>query len=73
MVKVRGSCTTEAKSHRVRVRHSITGKRTPMNNPKANNNSNPNTYAHPNLLHRSDYRLSSSCDVVDHLRNLDTP
>ncbi|KAL8517865.1 hypothetical protein ACS0TY_009249 [Phlomoides rotata] len=71
VLRVRGSCTTEAKTQRIRVRYSITGKRTPMNNHKANN---PNPGVHPNLLHRSDFhRLSSSCDMVDHLRNLDTP
>ncbi|CAA0821233.1 Type II inositol 1-4-5-trisphosphate 5-phosphatase FRA3 [Striga hermonthica] len=69
-VKVRGTCTTEPKCHRVRVRYSITGKLTPMNNSKANNSSG----AHANLLHRADYhRMSGSCDVVDHLRNLHTP
>ncbi|KAL0382597.1 UNVERIFIED_CONTAM: Type II inositol polyphosphate 5-phosphatase 15 [Sesamum calycinum] len=69
VVKVHGSCTTEAKCHRIRVRYSITGKLTPMN--RKGNNPNP---APANLLHRSDIqRLSGSCDVVDHLRNLHSP
>ncbi|KAH6804848.1 Endonuclease/exonuclease/phosphatase family protein [Perilla frutescens var. frutescens] len=69
VVKVRGSCTTEAKCHRIRVRYSITGKRTPMNR-KANNP----IPAQSNLLHRSDFhKLSGSCDVVNQLRNLHSP
>ncbi|KAK4436078.1 Type II inositol polyphosphate 5-phosphatase 15 [Sesamum alatum] len=69
VVKVRGSCTSETKCHRIRVRYSITGKLTPMN--RKGNNPNP---APSNLLHRSDFRpLSDSCDVVDHLRNLHSP
>ncbi|KAL0403406.1 UNVERIFIED_CONTAM: Type II inositol polyphosphate 5-phosphatase 15 [Sesamum radiatum] len=69
VVKVRGSCTTEAKCHRIRVRYSITGKLTPMN--RKGNNPNPTP---ANLLHRSDIqRLSGSCDVVDHLRHLHSP
>ncbi|XP_042013607.1 type II inositol polyphosphate 5-phosphatase 15-like isoform X1 [Salvia splendens] len=67
LIKVRGSCTTETKCHRIRVRYSITGKRTPMNR-KANNPLPSQT----NLL-RSDFKLSGSCDVVDHLRNLNSP
>lgn len=30
LVKVRGGCTTETKSHRIRVRHSISGKKMPI-------------------------------------------
>lgn len=67
LIKVRGSCTTEANCHRIRVRYSITGKRTPMSH-KA---SNP-VPSQTNLL-RSDFKISGSCDVVDQLRNLDTP
>lgn len=68
LVKVRGNCTTETKCHRIRVRYSITGKLTPMN--KKTNNPNP---IQPNLLHRSNFRFSDSCDVVGHLEHLHTP
>ncbi|KZV37306.1 hypothetical protein F511_16455 [Dorcoceras hygrometricum] len=68
-VKVRGSCTTEMKCHRIRLRCSITGKITHMN-PNSNNNSP----IQGNLLLRSDFqKLSGSSDVVDHLRNLHSP
>ncbi|XP_057784500.1 type II inositol polyphosphate 5-phosphatase 15-like isoform X2 [Salvia miltiorrhiza] len=67
LIKVGGSCTTKAKCHRIRVRYSITGKRTPMNR-KANNPIPSQT----NLL-RSDFKISGSCDVVHQLRNLNTP
>ncbi|GFP90093.1 type ii inositol 1 4 5-trisphosphate 5-phosphatase fra3 [Phtheirospermum japonicum] len=70
VVNVRGNCTTESKCHRVRVRYSITGKLTAMNNRRANN-TGP---VQANLLRRADFhRMSGSCDVVDHLRNLHTP
>lgn len=69
VVEVRGSCTTKAKRHRIRVRHSISAKDMPMEH-KPNNSRR--THAH--ALHRSDIQwLSGSCDVVDHLRNLQSP
>lgn len=68
VIKVRGSCTPEAKCHRIRVRYSITGKRTPMNR-KANNP----IPAQTNLLRSDFHKLSGSCDVVDQLRNLHSP
>ncbi|KAI3470388.1 hypothetical protein Pfo_027051 [Paulownia fortunei] len=68
VVKVRGSCTMEAKRHRIRVRYSITGKLTPMNR-KANNSNR----VQANLLRSDFHRISGSYDVVDHLRNLNTP
>lgn len=68
VVKVRGSCTPEAKCHRIRVRYSITGKLTPMNRKVTN----PIT-APANLLRSNFHKLSGSCDVVDQLRNLYTP
>lgn len=67
VIKVCGSCTTEAKFHRIRVRYSITGKRMPMNR-KANNPLPSQT----NLL-RSDFQINSACDVVDQLRHLHSP
>ncbi|XP_051121330.1 type II inositol polyphosphate 5-phosphatase 15-like isoform X2 [Andrographis paniculata] len=70
LVKVRGSCTTETISHRIRVRYSITGKLTPMN---LNRKTEPPNPVQPNLLHRSDFRLSDSCDVVSHLEHLHSP
>ncbi|XP_075486048.1 type II inositol polyphosphate 5-phosphatase 15-like [Primulina tabacum] len=69
LVKMGGSCTTEIKRHRVRLRYSITGKITHINS--TSDNSNP---FQSNLLHRSDFqKLSGSCDIVDHLRNLHSP
>lgn len=69
LLKVRGKCTTDAKCHRIRVRYSISGKRTPMNHKSMN--SNP---VQANLLQRADFhKLSDSCDVVDHLIHLDNP
>ncbi|PIN20389.1 Phosphoinositide 5-phosphatase [Handroanthus impetiginosus] len=71
VVKVRGSCTPEAKCHRIRVRYSITGKLTPMTRKDNHPNANP---VQANLLHRADfYPFSGSYDVVDHLRNLHSP
>ncbi|XP_073316420.1 type II inositol polyphosphate 5-phosphatase 15-like isoform X1 [Primulina huaijiensis] len=69
LVTVRGSCTTETKRHRIRLRYSITGKIT-HKNPNSDNSSPLQS----NLLHRSDFqKLSGSCDVADHLRNLHSP
>ncbi|KAA8538834.1 hypothetical protein F0562_025526 [Nyssa sinensis] len=67
VVKVRGSCTTKTRSHRIRVRHSFSAKTMRMDHK-------PNSRIEANVLHRSDFqRLSSSSDVVDHLRNLHSP
>uniref|UniRef100_A0A5B7BWU2 Putative type II inositol 1,4,5-trisphosphate 5-phosphatase FRA3 isoform X2 n=1 Tax=Davidia involucrata TaxID=16924 RepID=A0A5B7BWU2_DAVIN len=67
VVKVRGSCTMETRNHRIRVRHSFTAKTMRMDHK-------PNSRIEANVLHRSDFqRLSSSSDVVDHLRNLHSP
>lgn len=69
LVKVRGSCTTETKIHRIRVRGSICGKST----PKDQKSKNP-TPLQENVLRRSEFLgLSCPSSVVDHLRNLDTP
>ncbi|PSR98150.1 Type II inositol polyphosphate 5-phosphatase [Actinidia chinensis var. chinensis] len=68
VVKVRGSCTTDSRGHRIRVRHSFSGKTTFVDNK---NNSG---HIQANLLHRSDFqRLSGSSDVVDHLKKLHSP
>ncbi|KAL3650084.1 hypothetical protein CASFOL_006487 [Castilleja foliolosa] len=66
VINVSGNCTTEPKCHRVRVRYSISGKLTAMNNRKA-----PSP-VQANLLRRAEF-MSDPCDVVDHLRNLHTP
>lgn len=71
VVEVRGSCTTEKKCHRVRVRHtqSLSDKSMPME-PKHDNLNQ----VHANVLHRADAKwLSGSRDVVDHIRDLHTP
>ncbi|KAL7228087.1 hypothetical protein ACSBR2_006919 [Camellia fascicularis] len=68
VVKVHGSCTTETRSHRIRVRHSFSGKTMHMDN-KDNSG-----HIQANVLRRSDFlRLSCSSDVVDHLRNFHSP
>ncbi|CAK9134619.1 unnamed protein product [Ilex paraguariensis] len=69
VVRVRGSCTTESKSHRIRVRHSFSAKSMPMERK-----SNKSSSVQANVLHRSDFqRLSCSTDMVDQLRNLHSP
>lgn len=69
VVNVRGSYSTEARNHRVRVRHSFSGKIVPRKEkPKVAD------HLPANLLLRSDLqRLSDTSDVVDHLRNLHSP
>ncbi|KAL6994604.1 phosphoinositide 5-phosphatase [Sarracenia purpurea var. burkii] len=68
VVKVHGSCTTESRSHRIRLRHCFSGK------IMRTDNKNSSGHNQANLLRRSDFqRLSCSSDVVDHLRNLDSP
>ncbi|XP_071921675.1 type II inositol polyphosphate 5-phosphatase 15-like [Coffea arabica] len=69
VVKVRGSLSAEAKSHRIRVRHSFSGKPRRMNQRINNPNPPPS-----NVLYRSEFqRLSGTSDVVDQLRNLHSP
>ncbi|GKV32793.1 hypothetical protein SLEP1_g41370 [Rubroshorea leprosula] len=69
VVKVRGRYTTKTRDHHIRVRHCFSAK-TKKIDPKPND-SRP---IPGNLLHRADFqRLSSSYDVVDHLRNLHSP
>ncbi|KAL2539720.1 Type II inositol 1 [Abeliophyllum distichum] len=69
VVKIHGNFSTETKDHRVRVRYSISGKHMPMDTK-----SNSSNRHQANVLQRSDMqKLSSSCDVVDHLRHLHTP
>ncbi|GJV07094.1 type II inositol polyphosphate 5-phosphatase 15 isoform X2 [Tanacetum coccineum] len=71
VVEVRGSCTTERKCHRVRVRHthSLSDRSMPMEQKPDNS-----TRVQANVLHRSDIKwLTGSHDVVDHLRDLHTP
>ncbi|KAL8247454.1 hypothetical protein R6Q59_008670 [Mikania micrantha] len=71
VVEVRGSCTTEPKWHRVRVRHNQSLSDRPMPMEQKPDNS---TRDHANVLHRSDIKwLTGSRDVVDHLRDLHTP
>lgn len=69
VVKVRGSHTIETKNHRVRVRHLFTAK-TKRIDPAPDSSQQ----VQGTILRRSDFQhLSSSCDVVDHLRNLHSP
>ncbi|KAK9292066.1 hypothetical protein L1049_020020 [Liquidambar formosana] len=68
VVKVRGSCTTETKNHRIRVSHCF-----PAKTIRADSKPNPREIQ-GNILHRSDIqKISSSHDVVNHLRNLHSP
>ncbi|CAN0843651.1 Type II inositol polyphosphate 5-phosphatase 15 [Linum grandiflorum] len=66
VVKVRGTYnTTETRNHRIRVRHCHSTRGDPNGNRKKSQG---------NLLHRADYQnLSSSYDVVNHLRKLNSP
>ncbi|XP_017241821.1 type II inositol polyphosphate 5-phosphatase 15 isoform X2 [Daucus carota subsp. sativus] len=68
LIKVRGGCTTEIKSHRIRVRHSISGKKMPVERKPKNVNTQSS------VLQRADF-LGNSCtsDVFAHLQNLHTP
>ncbi|XP_015873617.3 type II inositol polyphosphate 5-phosphatase 15 isoform X1 [Ziziphus jujuba] len=68
VVKVRGKYTTETRDHRIRVRHCFPDKKKQIGH-------DPDTrQIKGTVLHRSDVqRLSSSYDVVDHLRNLHSP
>ncbi|KAL3520460.1 hypothetical protein ACH5RR_018609 [Cinchona calisaya] len=69
LVKVYGSFSTEAKAHRIRLRHSFSGKSKPMNR-RINNPNHPPA----NVLYRSEFQhLSGTSDVVDLLWNLQSP
>ncbi|XP_031118495.1 type II inositol polyphosphate 5-phosphatase 15-like isoform X2 [Ipomoea triloba] len=71
VVRVRGSCTTEMKCHRIRVRHCFLGKTVHQSKKPSDSNHLP---AAANLLHRSDIQhLSSSTDVFDHLKSIHSP
>ena len=66
VVKVRGTYnTTETRNHRIRVRHC----RSSRVDPNVDSNKSQGS-----LLHRADYQnLSSSYDVVNRLRKLNSP
>nr|TKS04155.1 hypothetical protein D5086_0000145910 [Populus alba]TKS04157.1 hypothetical protein D5086_0000145930 [Populus alba] len=70
VVKGRGTCNTnETRNHRIRVRHCCSSQ-TAQLDPGPNGSDQ----VQGNLLHRADYQhLSSSYDVVSHLRNLRSP
>ncbi|XP_076889266.1 type II inositol polyphosphate 5-phosphatase 15-like isoform X2 [Bidens hawaiensis] len=71
VVEVRGSCTTERKCHRVRVRHNQSLSDRPMPMEQKPDGS---ARDHASVLHRSDIKwLTGSRDVVDHIRDLHTP
>ena len=65
VVKVRGRYTTESRNHLVHVRHCFTSKK------KQNDLEPDSRQIKGTVLHRSDFqRLSSSHDVVDHIKNV---
>ena len=69
VVKVWGRYTMETRNHRVRVRHCVTAK-IKWSDPELIST----RQIQGTVLHRSDIQsLSSSYDVVDHLRNLHSP
>ncbi|XP_042501597.1 type I inositol polyphosphate 5-phosphatase 12-like isoform X2 [Macadamia integrifolia] len=69
VVNVRGSCTIDRRSHRIRVRHCF-----PSNSLRIDSKSSDSRRFQGNVLHRADFRhLSSSCDVADDLRYLQSP
>lgn len=68
LVRVRGSFSTGTRTHRIRVRHSFSGK-----NMRVDNKDKPG-HIQANVLQRSDLqRLSCSAEVADQLRNLQSP
>lgn len=69
LIKVRGGCSTETKTHRIRVRHSISGKKMPIDHKPKNVNNTQSS-----VLQRADF-LGNSCpsDVFAQLQNLHTP
>ena len=65
VVKVRGRYTTESRNQLVRVRHCSTSKK------KQNDLEPDSRQIKGTVLHRSDFQqLSSSHDVVDHIKNV---
>ncbi|KAK9106372.1 hypothetical protein Syun_022383 [Stephania yunnanensis] len=67
VVTIRGSCSTEMRSHRVRVRQNFTSK-------KVDSKIRYSGKIPSNVLHRSDIqRLENTADVVEDLRRLNTP
>lgn len=70
VVRVQGTYKrTETRNHRIRVRHCCSGLTSGID-PRPNGSGR----IQGNVLHRSDYQqLSSSYDVVNHLRNLHSP
>lgn len=68
VVKVRGKYSMDTKSHRVRVRHCISSRR-------KQDSAMPETRQfQETVLHRSNIQsLRGSYDVVNHLRNLQSP
>ncbi|XP_058217182.1 type II inositol polyphosphate 5-phosphatase 15 [Rhododendron vialii] len=70
VVKVRGTLTVKSRCHRIRVRHSISGKISTHTDISSNTSGNVQS----NVLRRADFqRLSGSSDVVDNLINLHSP
>lgn len=70
VIKVCGTLTVESISHRIRVRHSFSGKIS----TSTDNNNTTSGNIQANLLRRADcQRLSGSSDVVDNLINLHSP
>ncbi|XP_074322733.1 type II inositol polyphosphate 5-phosphatase 15-like isoform X3 [Apium graveolens] len=69
LIKVRGGCSTETKTHRIRVRHSISGKKMPIDHKPKNVNNTQSS-----VLQRADF-LGNNCpsDVFAQLQNLHTP
>lgn len=67
IVKVHGNYTIQTRNHQVRVHHCYSSKKNKLTDPQ------PKGSIQGSLLHRSDYRLSSSFDVVDQLHKLHSP
>ncbi|KAJ4973015.1 hypothetical protein NE237_006189 [Protea cynaroides] len=69
VVNVRGSCTTDRRSHRIRVRHCISSKTLRIESRLSDSRK-----FQGNVLHRADFRhLSNSSDMADDLRYLHSP
>ncbi|KAF9624009.1 hypothetical protein IFM89_007707 [Coptis chinensis] len=68
LINVRGSCSIETRSHRVRVRHCFSSKTEPKDSKSRSRR------VQSNVLHRSDIQhLNGSSDVAKDLRNLHGP
>ncbi|KAK1400566.1 type II inositol polyphosphate 5-phosphatase 15 [Heracleum sosnowskyi] len=69
LIKVHGGCSTETKTHRIRVRHSISGKKLPIDHKPKNVNNTQSS-----VLQRADF-LGNNCpsDVFAQLQDLHTP